>query len=118
MSSGVSAMVHAACWFTDRLDIEVLSIGRSAHAVENCLLEIVGKWLAYRITLRGGWVWLYACSMNESEPQLIFNVGDTPSGWTTVRKFAQALERSGVKSLRERPVEIGEPGSPDSWVIA
>jgi hypothetical protein len=56
--------------------------------------------------------------MNEPEPQLIFNVGDTPSGWTTVRKFAQALERSGVKSVRERPVEIGEPGSPDSWVIA
>ena len=56
--------------------------------------------------------------MSRDPWMLIFNVGDTPSGWTTVRKFAEALERSGVKSLRKRPVEIGEPGSPDSWVIA
>jgi hypothetical protein len=90
--SGVAGMVRSAAWLEHVCGTEVVSIGRSANAK--------------------------ACSMNEPEPQLIFNVGDTPSGWTTVRKFAQALERSGVKSVRERPVEIGEPGSPDSWVIA
>jgi hypothetical protein len=98
--------------------MEVVSIGRSAIAKEDCAIGLAGRQLFVRITLRGGWVWLYACSMNEPEPQLIFNVGDTPSGWTTARKFAQALERSGVKSLRERPVEIGEPGSANSLVIA
>ena len=53
---GIGAMVRVACWLTDRLDIEVLSIGRSAHGVEDCVLEVVRTWLAYRIALRAGWV--------------------------------------------------------------
>ena len=74
-------MVHAACWFTDRLDIEVLSIGRSAHAVEDCVLEIVGKWLAYLITLRGGWIWLYASLADSSdEPEPIAHFADGEDG--------------------------------------
>jgi hypothetical protein len=32
-------------------------------------------------------------------------------------KLVAALERGQIKSLK-RPIEIGEPGSPDSWVIA
>jgi hypothetical protein len=58
-----------------------------------------------------------ADSLDEGEPpQSLFNVGDTPAGWTDVRRFVQALERSGVTSLRERPIRIGESG-PDSYVI-
>jgi hypothetical protein len=56
-------------------------------------------------------------SLDEAELQPIFNVGDGPAGWTTVRKFVQALERSGIKSLKERPISIGEVGSIDAFVI-
>jgi hypothetical protein len=51
------------------------------------------------------------------EPQFLFNIGDGPTGWTTIRRFLQALERSGLKSLRSRPIQLGEPGSPDCFVI-
>ena len=94
--------------------MEVLSLGPSAQNAitkEDCVLEVSGRQLFLRITLRGTWVWLYACGMDEGEqPQLIFNVGDGPQGWTTVRKFVLALERSGVKSLRTRPIQLGQVG--------
>ena len=46
--------------------------------------------------------------MDEAEqPESLFNIGDGPEGWVTVRRFLMALERSGVTSLRERPVHIG-----------
>ena len=35
----------------------------------------------------------------------------------TVSKFVQALERRGLKSLKERPIQLGEPGSPDCFAI-
>ena len=116
--SGVAGMVHTAVWLDRTVGLEVLFIGRSAHAKEDCALEFLGCQLAVHITLRGGWVWLYACGLDEPEPEFIFNVGDGPQGWTTIRKFVQALERSGTKSLKQRPIELGEPGSADSWVIA
>ena len=116
--SGVAGMVHTAVWLDRTVGLEVLFIGRSAHAKEDCALELLGCQLAVHITLRGGWVWLYACGLDEPEPEFIFNVGDGPQGWTTIRKFVQALERSGIKSLKQRPIELGEPGSADSWVIA
>jgi hypothetical protein len=50
-------------------------------------------------------------------PELLFNTADGPAGWTTTRRFVAALERSGVTSLRERPVKIGVSGSPDCFVI-
>jgi hypothetical protein len=40
-----------------------------------------------------------------------------PEGWTTVRRFTAALERSGITSLRERPIKIGDSG-PDGFVIS
>jgi hypothetical protein len=71
-----------------------------------------------RITIRSSWIWLYACSLDEGDqPEFLFNIGDGPEGWITVRRFIQALERSGIKSLKERPIELGTPGSPDCFVI-
>ena len=65
------------------------------------------------------WIWVAACSMDEAadQPELLFNIGDGPEGWITVRRFVMALERSGIKSLKERPLRIGESG-PDCFVIA
>jgi hypothetical protein len=51
------------------------------------------------------------------QPGFLFNVGDGPAGWLTVSKFVQALERSGIKSLKKRPIQLGEPGSPDCFAI-
>ena len=57
-----------------------------------------------RITLQGAWIWIFATGMDEGEPpQFLFNVGDGPAGWVTVRRFVAALERSGIKSLRDCP---------------
>jgi hypothetical protein len=39
-----------------------------------------------------------------------------PQGWADARRFVRALENSGLKSLRERPIRISESG-PDSYVI-
>ena len=81
-------------------------------------MKVCGKWLAFRIALRGGWVWLSACPMDSaSEPELLLNVGDGEAGWKTVCRLVLALERSGISSL-ERPIELGGGSAPDGWVIA
>jgi hypothetical protein len=116
---GVAGMIRTAGWCDDRLGVEVLSIGRSATGPEDCALELCGSQLLVRITIQGSWIWVSACSLDQGEaPEPLFNVGDGPDGWTTVRRFVMALERSGVASLRDRPVQLGEPGSPDAWIIA
>ena len=114
---GVAGMVRSAAWLEHVCGLEVLSIGRPPNGIEDCGLELAGGALFVRVGLRSGQVSVHACGMDELELQLIFSIGDGPEGWTVVRRFIQALERSGIKSLRERPVRIGESGSPDSWVI-
>ena len=117
--SGVSGMVRSAAWLDNRLGVEVLSIGRSATGPEDCALELCGSQLLVRVTLQGGWIWVSACSLDEGEtPEPLFNIGDGHSGWTTVRSFVMALERSGITSLKERPIHIGNDSGPDSWTIA
>ena len=115
---GISGMVRSAAWLDDRLGVEVLSIGRSPTGPEDCALELCGSQLLVRVTIQGGWIWVSACSLDQGEaPEPLFNVGDGPQGWTDVRRFVQALERSGITSLKQRPIRIGG-GGPDSFVIA
>jgi hypothetical protein len=77
-----------------------------------------GKALLYRIALRGGWIWVCVGSLDEATPpEFLFNTADGEQGWRNVRRFVAAAERSGLKSLRgPRPIELGEPGSPNSFV--
>jgi len=113
---GVGGMVRSAAWLDCVVGLEVLSIGRSATDREDCVLELCGSQLLIRVALQGGWVWLAVCSLDEGEPpEPICNFSDTPQGWIDVRRLVAALERSGVRSLRERPIVIGQPGQPDSY---
>ena len=119
--SGIGAMVFAGAWCGHTLGLEIMAIGRSAEdndKGEDLVLEMTGRFLAYRITLRGGWVWLYAAEMDFPENfELLINVGDGEAGWRkTICPLIKSLERSGCRSL-QRPIEIGESG-PDSWCIA
>jgi len=112
-------MVRTATWLDCVVGLEVLSIGRSAINREDCVLEICGSQMLVRVAIQGTWIWLSACGLDEAELEPLFNTGDGPAGWTTVRRFCQALERSGVKSLRgERPIQLGEVGSPDCFSSA
>jgi hypothetical protein len=114
---GIAGLVRSAAWLDTVVGVEVLSIGRSALGKEDCAAELCGSQLLVRVTLQGGWIWVSACSLDQGEPpQPLFNVGDGPEGWVTLRRFVQALERSGVRSLKQRPIKIGESG-PDSFVI-
>ena len=88
-------MVRTGLWCERVLGTEVLSIGRSPFGKEDCVMELSGRSLFVRIALRGGWVWVSACGMDEADqPELLFNIGDGPEGWIVVRRFVQALERS------------------------
>jgi hypothetical protein len=111
-------MVWTASWLQAAAGLELILIGRSADDMTNdCVLELTGRWLSYKIELHGTWVWLSVCLMDFGERwEKLFNVGDTTAGWTTMKSFVFALERSGIKSL-QRPIQIGEVGDPDCWVI-
>jgi hypothetical protein len=116
--SGVAGMVRTGAWLDTVVGTEVLSIGRAALERADCTMELVGSQLLIRISLLGGWVWVAACGLDEGEPpEPLFNIGDTEQGWITVRGFCQALERSGIRSLHPRPIQLGEPGSKDCYVI-
>jgi hypothetical protein len=117
--SGIPAMLKAALWLDTTCGLEVLSLGRATGLERaDCVMEIVGSQLLLRIELRGTWIWLSAYGLDEGgAPEAICNFGDTPQGWRDVCKLVQALERSGIKSLKERPIHIGDTG-PNAYVIA
>jgi hypothetical protein len=109
---GIAAMVDAAVWLDSVAGLEILGIGRAAFERADCTLEAAGRRLLMKVSLQGGWIWLSAGSLDEDEPpQPICNLPDTPEGWAHARKFLRALENSGVTSLKQRPIQIGEgPG--------
>jgi hypothetical protein len=115
---GVGGLVRTGAWCDAVLGREVLSIGRSAIDKEDCVLELCGSQLLVRVAIASSWIWISACSLDEDTPEFLFNIGDAPAGWLTVRRFCQALERSGVRSLHPRPIQLGEPGAADCFVIA
>jgi hypothetical protein len=117
--NGVAAMVHAAVWLDDVLGMEILSIGRGGlDRKDSCTLEVCGCHLAYSIVIDGGFIFVYAQPMDSAEPlELFFSIGDEAEGWRTVCRFVRAFERSGIRSLKDRPIELGDIGR-DGWVIA
>ena len=51
------------------------------------------------------------------EPQRLLTIGDTKEGWETNCQLVASLERNQIKDVKQRPLEIGESGNRDSWVI-
>ena len=117
--SGISAMVRAALWFEDQLNLTVLNIGRESFArKDSCTLQCCGTHLLHSIQIDGGWVSLEVTPMDQAEqPQKLLTIGDTKQGWSDLCQLVQALERYQIKDVRERPLGIGTPGNRDSWVI-
>jgi hypothetical protein len=109
-------MVRSGLWLERVSSAEVLSIGPPALSKEDCVMELSGRSLFYRVGLRGTWIWVSAGPMDAADqPELLFNIGDGPAGWTTVRRFVLALERSGIRALHPRPIRIGAGG--DAYTI-
>jgi hypothetical protein len=117
---GVSGMVRAALWFEDRLGLETLNIGREAlQRRDSCTLQTCGRYLFYSITIDGGFVFLDVSPMDRAigASERLLTIGDTKQGWFDLCRLVQALERNQIRDVKVRPLEIGESGNRDSWVI-
>jgi hypothetical protein len=120
MSAGLSALIRIGAELENEFDsIEVIAIERSATVpVDDYTMEVCGRFLFYTVALYGPEVRLSAQPMDAGDPpDLLLRAADNENGWDTTRRLVASLERNQVKSLR-RPIESGEPGDPDAWVIA
>ena len=85
-------------------------------------MELVGRSFSYWVSLRGAtWLWVSVREMDNAaaDPDIFFN----RRRWServglASRRFIAALERSGLASLKERPIHIGAGEGPDSFIIA
>jgi hypothetical protein len=84
-----------------------------------CVLEIAGRWLLYRVALKNSeQVELSVAILDRAEsPESLLHVRDDASGWQMILNLVEGLERYEVRSLR-RPITVGVPGSAACWVIA
>lgn len=51
--SGLSALIRLGASLENDWGMETIACGRGALADEDCVLEICGRWLAFRIALHG-----------------------------------------------------------------
>ena len=118
MKAGISAMICAGAWLSNRFDLEVMSCGRSADdPPESFRLEMTGRFLAYDVSLNEGCVSVSAQPMDNGDPpEILLKVGDTLPEFRTVCELITALERNQIKALFPRPLEIGGSG-PNGFVI-
>jgi hypothetical protein len=63
---GIADLVRTALYLDTVVGLEVLSIGRAALERSECSMEVVGTHLLVRLELRGTWVWLSACGLDEA----------------------------------------------------
>ena len=109
-NSGIAAFVKAAAWLTRFDDLEVLSFGRAGEAPkDSCKLELVGDFLAFAVTLDGGFIFVRAQPCDSGDPpELLCTFPDNASGWQDTCRLIAACIRNQIRVLRPRPLEIGE----------
>ena len=107
-SDGIAGMAKAGAWLSNLLDLEVLGCGRAGDApAHSCKLEMSGRFLAYDITLDGGWIFLSVAVMDRADPpESLLTIADNAENWRTVCQLITALERSAIRQLQPRPLEI------------
>jgi hypothetical protein len=117
--SGPGAMLRAGRWLEDVVGLQVVFVGRAALDRKDCYtLEVSGQHLAYTLKVDGNWIFLSVQALDgAAPPELLLRAADGSTGWTQATKLVAAFERSGVRTLQVRPIELGEPGNSDSWAI-
>jgi hypothetical protein len=117
---GIEALVRFSAWFEDVLGAEKFYSGRGGlDPRSSWTLQLCGQKLFYSIKLDGGFIFVSVQSMDSEDSfENLLTVGDCTDGWNHVASLIRGLERSGLNDLKSRPIELGTPGSPDSWVIA
>jgi hypothetical protein len=114
--AGISALIQVAAFAEARLEMECLGIGGSPDEVVDCLAELAGKSLLYRIALKEGRILLSVQLLDcAADPELLLDIDDSASGWQVVLAVVRSLEEEHVRSL-ERPIEFGSGAN--SWVIS
>ena len=117
-SSGLSAMIQLGASLENELGMEAITCGRGASAGEDCVLEICGEWLAFRVALHGAEIRLAAALMDgDGTYEMLLRSHDDSAGWDTVKRLVSALEVNQIKALWPRPIEVGRVGDADAWVI-
>jgi hypothetical protein len=96
----------------------ILTIGRSGLDPEDsCTLEVFGKHLYFAIVVADEKLTLLAQALDcVDPPEVLVTLPDDVESFKTLTRLLRGLERNDVTSLN-RPIEVGEAGSPESWVI-
>ena len=101
-------MAKAGAWPSNLLDLEVLGL-RSEQATpraHSCKLEMSGRFLAYDITLDGGWIFLSVAVMDRADaPESLLTIADNAENW--LNPFANSSPRSNAAQSASY--------SPDRW---
>ncbi len=111
-------MARHAIWLERVAGVSVESLGRGGLDRQHSFtLEASGRHLAYRIRTDGGWIFVSAGPMDTGDSEFLVSLADGKAGWNACSRLILALERSDVVTLQPRPLELGQPGSPDCFVI-
>ena len=108
---GIGAMVYAGAWLSNMFDLEILGCGRAGDApAHSCKLEMSDRFLAYDITLDGGWVFLSVSVMDRADPpESLLTIADNAENWRTICKVVTALERNNIRALQPKPLDVSDP---------
>jgi hypothetical protein len=117
----VELFARAARWLEKTLALETVPINRPATARRWFFqMDAFSERLQYHLWVDGGFLFFQVAGLDQpcdesSKPLLTIGAG--AKGFEVVCRLIAALERSGVKRI-ELPMEIGEPGMADNWLIA
>ena len=112
---------RACAWLVETVGLQsVGGIRREALARQWCFeAELFGEHLRYALWLDGGWVNLRCEGLDQvdasAKPLLTIAAG--AKGFEVVCRLIAELERSGVKRI-ELPLQLGQEGMVDSWLIS